>query len=404
MPVTSTYRPKLSWNAALLAALLSLAACGGSDGSGDGGTPSDPDKEVPKASVTVIGDSLSDVGVFGVRYTVQSDAAQAPFPLWPELVADGLGAARPCPAYKATSETSFVPQQDCRSYAVAGGRIQHPQLQTPLSIITQLQDAADRVGNNGFGDRAVVLIDGGGNDIADLITAYFGAYLEFFGGNLTIERYRAFLSTVLGRDKTLELTQQPGGWEKAGEAYMQELAVRFSSRVQNHVLMRDGQRVVVLNVPDVTRTPRFQAILALLRQLGGSHGGESVAAELQALFQGWARTFNQTLESEFKGMAPVAIVDFYGLLAQWADHGEQFGLTNTTSAVCPVEDPAATMPSYDIAQCTVAWLDANAPAGTTPAAGWWNSYAFADGFHPTPRGHALMARAVLDAIAAKGWK
>lgn len=394
------------WKAASFAAILLLAACGGSggDGSGDGTTPQDPDQEIPRASVTVIGDSLSDTGVFGVRYTVQADAGQTAFPLWPELVADGLGAQRPCPAYQATSETSFTPQPACRNYAVAGGRIQHPEGQTPKSIVMQFQDAADRVGNDGFGAREVVLIDGGGNDIADLITAYFGAYLEFFGESLTIERYRAFLFTVLGRDKALELTQEPGGWEKAGEVYMQTLAVRFASRVQNHVLMHDAQRVVILNVPDVTRTPRFQAILAVLKQAGGQHAGDAVAAQLQALFQNWAQTFNQTLEAEFKGMAPVAIVDFYGLLAQWADHGEQFGLANTTAAVCPVTDPAAILPDYDIKQCTVAWLDANAPAGTTPAPGWWNTYAFADGFHPTPRGHELMAQAVSQAIAAKGWK
>lgn len=233
------------WKPASVAMLVLLAACGGSG-------PDDTLGAAPQtsAAVTVIGDSLADVGVFGVRYTIQSGAAQAPFPLWPELVADELQAPRPCRAYQASSETDFTPQQACRGYAVAGGRVQHPQQQTPLSIGVQLRDAAARAGSNGFGAHEV----------------------------------------LLGTDKTQELLLRPGGWEAAGHAYMAAL------------------------------------------------------------------------------------------------------------------DPAELPPEYDIAQCTADWLDANAPAGGAPAAGWWKTYAFADGLHPTPRGHELMAQAVVKVLAAKGWK
>ena len=37
------------------------------------------------------------------------------------------------------------------------------------------------------------------------------------------------------------------------------------------------------------------------------------------------------------------------------------------------------------------------------APGWWKSYAFSDGFHPTPFGHQLLAASVSRALARAGW-
>ncbi len=397
------------WKLASLAMLALLAACGGSGSDDD--SSENPDT-LPQTSVTVIGDSLSDIGVLGVRHTVQAhaDPMKTPFPLWPELVADELKAPRPCRAYLATSETAFTPQPECRGYAVAGGRLQHPQRQTPLSIAVQLRDAAARAGAEGFGEHEVLLIDGGGNDAADLITAYFRAYLTLVT-KLDITEYANFLSELLGEQKTWELLLQPGGWEMAGQAYMEALGRRFAETARSQVLAHGAKRVVILNMPDVTRTPRFLAILDILKNIGTQAADETQGAQgqdpatyFQALFQSWIVTFNQTLGDAFQNTDEVAIVDLYAELTHWATHGADVGLTNTTKAACPPEDPAALLPSYDITQCTVAWLDANAPAGIAPAAGWWKTYAFADGFHPTPRGHELMAQAVAEALAAKGWK
>ncbi len=395
------------WQPAALAVLTLLAACGGSGSDED--SSKEPDK-LPKVSVTTIGDSLADVGVFGVRYTVQSDnEAQDPFPLWPELVADALKTERPCPAYLSSNETDFVPQAACRGFAVAGGRIQHTQQTLPFALHVQMQDAADRVGAAGFGEHEILLIDGGGNDAADLITAYFQAYLTLVT-EMDVSGYANFLAAVLGEEKTRELLWQTGGWEAAGHAYMAALSQQLVQSVQDKLLAHDAQRVVILNMPDVTRTPRLLTILNILEQIGTEVAGDNLDADgqnaadvFQALFQGWASTFNQTLAEAFKDTPQVAIVDFYSQLSQWATQGEAFGLTNTTAAVCPPTDPADLMPDYDITACTVTYLDAHPPAGTAPAAGWWKSYAFSDGFHPTPYVHELMAQAVNEVIADKGW-
>ena len=43
------------------------------------------------------------------------------------------------------------------------------------------------------------------------------------------------------------------------------------------------------------------------------------------------------------------------------------------------------------------------PAGSDGTANWWKSYAFSDGFHPTPYGHDLLARRIMKSLADAGW-
>jgi len=78
-----------------------------------------------------------------------------------------------------------------------------------------------------------------------------------------------------------------------------------------------------------------------------------------------------------------------------------YGLTNATTASCPVVSLTAGLPNYSFPPCTSAALDAAPPAGL--AAGWWNTWAFSDGFHPTPFGHRLLAASVSRALARAGW-
>jgi outer membrane lipase/esterase len=47
-------------------------------------------------------------------------------------------------------------------------------------------------------------------------------------------------------------------------------------------------------------------------------------------------------------------------------------------------------------------LTAAPPAGVS-GAGWWKSYAFSDGFHPTPYGHQLLAQLISLSLARAGW-
>ena len=75
-----------------------------------------------------------------------------------------------------------------------------------------------------------------------------------------------------------------------------------------------------------------------------------------------------------------------------------FGLSNVTAPACAQVGVTA---FGDPTPCTNTALDANPPAGLAP--GWWTTWAFSDGFHPTPFGHQLLASSVNRALARAGW-
>jgi outer membrane lipase/esterase len=61
------------------------------------------------------------------------------------------------------------------------------------------------------------------------------------------------------------------------------------------------------------------------------------------------------------------------------------------------------LPTYNFATCTDAALSAAPPAGATGGANWWKTWAFSDGFHPTPYGHQLLAQLISRTLAQAGW-
>jgi phospholipase/lecithinase/hemolysin len=98
----------------------------------------------------------------------------------------------------------------------------------------------------------------------------------------------------------------------------------------------------------------------------------------------------------------VALVDFYADFTDEVTHPVAYGLTNATQASCPVTGvDSSGLPAYTFQTCTSAALDAAPPAGL--AAGWWNTWTFSDGFHPTPYGHRLLAASISRALARAGW-
>lgn len=340
-------------------------------------------------SVYVMGDSLSDVGTFGLKFTVQDATNPKGFPIWTQLVANqyGVYGAGQCNFYSYTGST-FAPnsQAGCTNYAIGGGRIVVPPQSggsaNPLTIGTQM---AQRAQAGGYGSRDLVLVDGGGNDAADLVGAYLGGTLNNF------LRLQLDDATITGL-----LSQDPSGALAAG-AYMQKLADTFHGQIKAQLLDKGATRVVVLNIPDITLTPRFRAVL------GGVtlQAGAQQAALLQGGIRQWIGAYNARLASLVGTDSRIALVDFYGDFSKQVAAPASFGLTNATDTACPVKGTGTDgLPTYDFPTCTSAALDAQ--SGKT--AGWWKTYAFSDGFHPTPAGHQLMADSVNRALAKAGWQ
>ncbi len=378
------FRRKTTW-VLLTVAAAALSACGG------GGSDTTPAARI--TNVKVMGDSLADSGTFGLKFTVQGVAptGAGSTPIWPERVASQYGVSL-CPKYQFTG-SGFNAAAGCTNYAVGGGRINNfTAPASPASITKQIADA----GAAGFSAGDLTLIDGGGNDAADLLGAYLSASRD---GGAT---YKAFLTTLLPAAMVdSAFAGGAAGLAQVGGAYMVALADTFTASIANNVVGKGAQRVAVLNVPGIDKTPRLQQLLGGI----AASAGPAASAQVGGLVKVWVEAFNNKLAANFAGNEKVVVVDFYTSLNDQVAHPEQFGLTNAKGAACPITGVGADgLPTYTFATCTAAALSATPPpAGATGGADWWKTYAFSDSFHPTPYGHQLLSQLVSRAIAQAGW-
>ena len=367
-----------------LAATLVLAACGG-------GT-ADTTPRVAVTAVKVFGDSLADVGTFaGVKATVQGPDAL----LYPERIAQAYGQSL-CNFYVFTGTTFAAnPKAGCTDYAIGGGVINHANAADPRGIPLQLATA----GAAGFTAGDLLVVDGGGNDAAALVGAYL-AIPKDKGAS-----YTALLGTLLTPAQVAAAAGGgAAGLAAAGGTYMQALAAKFYGAIKTSALDKGATRIVLLNMPGITNTPRFQMVLdGIAAASGGGSTGAAARAQSEALFKGWVVAFNSELDKQFASEARVAIVDFYTGFNDQVAMPAQFSLSNVKTPACPIKGQGSDgLPTYDFASCTAAALSASPPAGAS-GPDWWKSYAFSDSFHPTPYGHQLTAQLISKTLAIKGW-
>jgi outer membrane lipase/esterase len=373
-------------SASLLVAFL--VACGGG-----------PSADISR--VVVVGDSLSDVGTFGgMKFTIQNANNPAVgYPVWTQLIENALGldGSTQCNHYawdqaNSNTPTFAVASQSCTNYAIGGGRIHVPgQAANERNVAVQL---SKHVSTGDFTTNDLLLIDGGGNDLADLVGLYLGATNEAgqtaFAGFIT----RLVDATTVG---TLMATPNTGPVLAAG-AYMKALASEYYQSISTLALAKGAERVLILNVPDITLTPRFQAVLyGVTQQLGAP-----AAVQIKAAIQGWAQAFNAELAALAADESRVAIADFYTDFSNQIANPSSYGLTNATDAACPiVGTDSQGLPQYDFPTCVDALLDSDTSNDRT--SGWWKTYAFSDGFHPTPKGHESLAALVSRTLSSAGW-
>lgn len=364
-----------------------LVACGG------GGSAAGP--KVGITRVVVAGDSLADAGTFGARFTVQNAANPAAgYPVYAQIVAQDYGLAAPCNFFaSSTGGASFTTNATCTDFAVGGAQVVNPATQgganAPFSLGFQL-GAALQVNSGAWQPTDLIVVDAGGNDAAALVTAYLGAA----SGPAGVAAYQAFLAQQLDAATIGATLPQPNGAALAAGLYMKKLADTYWATVKTTTLDKGATHVALLNMVDVTRTPRFQAVLAQVAAAnGGGATGSAAAAALQGVIQGWIQAFNAQLTADVNGDARVALVPFYDDFTDEMNNPAIHGLTNVTTPTCSDTGFPAT--------CIDAQLDAAPPTGAT--AGWWKTYLFSNSFHPTPYGHQLLAASVARSLARAGW-
>lgn len=364
--------------------VLALLGCGG------GASGSSPKPNIQH--VYVMGDSLADVGTMGYKFTVQSASDPKGYLIWPQLVANafGLNGSTQCNFYVSQPSSTLEPNSTagCTNFAIGGGEIfvnaSSGGTANPQTIGTQLARKITTLGN--YNSTDLVLIDGGGNDMADLVTAQLSGSVA----------YQNFLIQQLDVDTiTASLTQDPTG-ANAAAAYMQTLATNFYNQIKAQTLDKGATHVAVLNMPDITLTPEIKSVLAFVEASAGTTASQA----LQTAIRAWTSSYNTQLKAMIGNDNRVVLIDFNADFTDQISNPSSYSLSNALDAACPVVGyTSLDVPHYDFPSCTDTSLDA-IPGKT---AGWWKKYAFSDGFHPTPYGHQLLANSVTRGLTRAGW-
>jgi len=252
-----------------------------------------------------LGDSLTDAGVYGARFTVN------PGLVWAQDLGNRYGL------------TVTPSTQGGIDYAQGGARVTQPSPLIPAgapqrSVSVQIDELLHATPS--LNPNAVYAVWIGANDIFVNVSAA-GA------GLLTAAQVQANITTA------------------ATDTLAQIARLRDAG----------AKRIMVFNLPDIGQTPL---------------GKSTPTAPFSAL----SGLFNSTLQAGLASLhVDIIPMNMFGLFNEVIASPASFGLTNVTT-------PACTTPSA--LNCTTATLVA-------PNAG--QTYAFADGVHPTPAAHQIIA-------------
>jgi phospholipase/lecithinase/hemolysin len=435
---------RLGWRAGLAALLaLGIAGCGGG---------SDKSAAASYSAVVSFGDSLSDPGAYkvgpiaeaggglftvnGIVGAVGSDPT--PSYTWAQLVAAAVVGTPSCAARTGGFGIEITSVPGCTNYAQGGSRVRNPigtghadgALTEP--VVMQIENYLSRTANNKFTGTELVTIQGGANELfaqADNLT--LGAQTEgnrVFGNTLvgllakgasnpaaaalaiglamgaeatksesnptsivTAAVTAAILETndqslaspeVLG---PMVATATTAGTTAGAQYAMTTGAFNATEAMRNaaedlsvivkSMLNNGAKRIVVTNLPDVSQTPYALGTITVTAGVADNSTQQLILAMTSA--------FNEKLKTELSGLSGVLFVDVFTENQKQIANKAQFGLTNVTDTACQGRSLV----------CNALNL---IPGDTS-------RYLFADGVHPTPYGHKLLAQLINKELVLAGW-
>ena len=247
-----------------------------------------------------------------------------------------------------------------------------------MSVVQQIKDMAS---GRTFSPQDLILIDGGGNDANALASSLLeGLNPQNPLAAQALTAYATVLKDLLPAatvDTALAgAASDPTALINLGGLYMQATATMLTSAIQTELLAKGAQRVVLLNLPDLSKTPALNA----------------QPDSAKAIVSAWAQAMNAKLQSDLGTEPKVLIIDFFGTLNGWvANKGSaRIGLVSLSN----VTDRACGSTRAD--SCLETTLDSSGP-------GDWRTHLFADNLHATPFANQLTANHVQAQIKAKGW-
>ena len=348
------------WRRALAAAALSLlGACGGG-----GGGP------IAIESMTVFGDSLSDVGTYQVTTVNPANPGKFtvnPGNIWVDNIAGYYGQTlKPnrsltmdkTASYGATTQIGTATVLGGNGYAEGGARVSQYPSQSGVGNNQLVAPVAQQVTNylsvhSSFGAKELVVIGGGANDTYAQFDAlcWGGDDNNIGAGNTTLA-----IATAAVAQAANDLVAQ---------------VKRIRSKGANAIL--------VYGAGDWSSNPFGAYYLSDAYQASGCY--TSVPA---AQITGWTTSFNNTVRSALSTMSGVVFLDINQPLGAAAANPSSYGLVNVTEPACN-----NTVPSTSAVFCTTATMVA-------PNAD--QTYLYSDSFHPSPRGHKILSNSALSLL------
>lgn len=163
----------------------------------------------------------------------------------------------------------------------------------------------------------------------------------------------------------------PAASQEVAEARIREAAEDLAADIRR-MAAAGARRLVVLNLEDYGATPSARGL------------GAAKAAMLTA----GGRAFNAQLAMGLAGTGAL-LVDVEALYSRIKAEPAKFGLANVLDQACRL----AELPTRSVTYCTRETLVSPEAAAT---------YLYADGVHPSPAGHRIIAEHVLSALDGRG--
>ena len=169
-------------------------------------------------------------------------------------------------------------------------------------------------------------------------------------------------------------------------AGMETAGSELAASVRNMV-SQGATRVLVVNLPDVSQTPYA------LSTISGADNST------QQLVLAMTTAFNSALQSGLAGAPGVLFVDVFSENKRQIANPAHYGLTNVNATAC---DLSYLKNPFTLADgkggSSLVCKASNLLTGVDTS-----HYLFADGVHPTPYGHKLLAQYVAKAMVIAGW-
>ena len=332
--------------ATVIAVRMALAGAAGA------ATPS------PFSGDTVFGDSLSDGGNFSILEGLPT--------LMRFTTNPGVTAGEDVAAFYGLQLAPSL--QGGTNYAYGGAGVDTNAPGTPAGVPTITAQVTSYLATRpSLSGSELYTVFGGANDIFYNATQVaVGAFVSQNGAGLNAAQTAQLTAFAAAAEGVSGAETQAQALANIQTAATQELTL-----ISN--LQKAGARyVVVLNLPDVGRTPEAAAEETTV---------PGTKASLTALSTGFNSTLNAGLANTRVGVIPVNTYAFFNeVLANPAE----YGFFNSTVPAC--NDPGGSS-----LNCTRATL-------VTPTA--YQNFVFADGVHPTETTHALFAQVIESEIGA----